>query len=292
MRTLSAMWNAFDRLGKLGMIGGLIGLAAGMLVPVIVILVVPGGAGGKIVFLAPMLLFDVVFFVIFAFAFGGVFGSLARRKDLQETGVRAEATITGLKDTGLTVNEIYPVARIQLEVRPPGGHPYQAEVKTPVNRLDIPQIQPGSVVEVVYDPSDPSEVALAVADPLAAGAASSTTGAPGGIAPFTGGGGAAQKEQARAMEEFLRKNDAESEAIRATGQPAPAVIVQAMPLNVFVNGSNPAMTFVLEVQPEGQPAFQAQVTGVIAERSVPKYQPGKAVHVKFDPHDHTRVSLE
>ena len=94
------------------------------------------------------------------------------------------------------------------------------------------------------------------------------------------------------MEEFLTKNDAACEEIRKSGTAAPATVVQALPLNVFVNGNNPAMSFILEVKPEGQDSFQAQVTGVIAEASVPKYQPGNTVYVKYDPADHSRVSLD
>jgi hypothetical protein len=293
MKTLSYMWNAFNWVGKAGIVGGFIGLAVGLFVPIIAILATPGSFSSKIWGLVFVLIFAVVIIGVFGFAFGKVFGSQARQHALQKTGVAAEATITGLKETGLTVNEIYPIVKILLEVRPPGGQPYQAEVQTMVSRLDIPQIQPGTVVKVMYDPSDPSEVALATADSVAAaGAASFAPSAPGGLAPVAAGAGGAQTEQARAMEEFLKKNDEENEKIRASGQPAPAIIVQTMPLNVFVNGNNPAMTFILEVKPEGQPSFQAQVTGVIGEASIPKYQAGKTVYVKYDPADHSRISLD
>jgi hypothetical protein len=35
----------------------------------------------------------------------------------------------------------------------------------------------------------------------------------------------------------------------------------------------------------------AEATGVIAEASVPRYQPGETITVKFDPKDLTRVAL-
>jgi hypothetical protein len=294
MKTLSYMWNAFNWPGKVGIIGGFIGGAVGIFVPIIAILATPGSTGSKIWGLVFVLIFGTVFIGIFVFAFGKVFGSQARQRELQKTGARAEATITGLKETGLTVNEIYPIVKILLEVRPPGGQPYQAEVQTMVSRLDIPQIQPGTVVAVAYDPADPSNVALTTAADAEAmaGAASFAPSAPGGLAPVAAGAGGAQTEQARAMEEFLKKNDEDNEKVLATGQPAPAIIVQTMPLNVFVNGSNPAMTFILEVKPEGQPSFQTQVTGVIGEASIPKYQAGKTVYVKYDPADHSRISLD
>lgn len=128
------------------------------------------------------------------------------------------------------------------------------------------------------------EQALQMVKAAAAASAGAGTGAAGVSSPPAG--------QAQQLEEFLKKNDEENEEIRRTGTPAPAVIVQATPLNVFVNGSNPAMTFILDVQPEGKPNFSAQVTGVIGEASVSKYQPGRIVYVKYDPADQSRVSLD
>ena len=52
---------------------------------------------------------------------------------------------------------------------------------------------------------------------------------------------------------------------------------------------DPAMNFILEVQPEGDPAFQAQTNGVIAEASVSKYQPGREIFFKYDANDNTHA---
>ncbi len=299
MKTLAYMWKNFNWLVKIGIIGGVIGIIVGISVPVIVFLLKPGSTGSKTIGLALTLGLAAIIIGVIAFAFGKVFGPVARQQELQKVGVPAEATITGLVETGLTFNRIYPVVKIQLEVRPPGGQPYRAEIRTMVSRLDIPQIQPGRVLKVMYDPSNPSNVALATAAAAAnitgAAAAGFKPMAPGGLAPGMPGlaaGGDALTEQRRAMEEFLAKNDAECQEILRIGTAAPATVIQAMPMNVFVNGNNPAMSFILEVKPEGQEPFQAQVTGVIAEAAVSKYQPGNTIYVKFDPADRSRVSLD
>jgi hypothetical protein len=65
-------------------------------------------------------------------------------------------------DTGTTINQD-PLVRMVLEVHPPGGAPFQAETERLVSRLQIPQIQPGMVVEVKYDPAT-NAVALADAE--------------------------------------------------------------------------------------------------------------------------------
>ena len=84
---------------------------------------------------------------------------VAQARQLQKTGLAAQATILRIWDTGMTVNDD-PVVGFLLEVRPPGGAPYQAETKLLVSRLSIPQVQPGAIVPVRYDPAVPSHVSL------------------------------------------------------------------------------------------------------------------------------------
>lgn len=284
------MFKMFNDWGRTGIYIGIAGGVMGALAGILVVALIPSPWYIKIPILAVVIAFELGFFAIFYFVFKGILGPVAEQQELLESGTPAEATIVALEETGITINRIYPVVKLKLEVRPPGGQPYQAELQTMIDRLDIPQVQPGKVVPVVYDPADPSKVALGRGAQAAAGGAGAPS-APGGIAPGSPAA-ATQKEKARQMEEFLLKADAESEAILASGQPAPAIIVQAFPLDVFVNGNNPAMAFMLEVKPEGQPSFQAQVTGVISEASIPKYQVGNTVYVKYDPANHTRVSLD
>ncbi|MEW5938801.1 MAG: hypothetical protein AB1750_04010 [Chloroflexota bacterium] len=79
-----------------------------------------------------------------------VVSAMANRA-LQEQGQPAQATVLKIWDTGTTINQ-NPVVRMLLEVRPPGGTSFQAETERLVSRLQIPQIQPGAIVAVKYDP--------------------------------------------------------------------------------------------------------------------------------------------
>ncbi len=130
---------------------------------------------------------------------------------------------------------------------------------------------------------------------MTVGAGEREAGAGAGEASLTAGfglmsTGAAEAEKMRMAGEFLAKEDQRSEEIRATGKPARAKILNAMSLGI--NGNNPAMTFLLEVYPEGEAAFQAQTTGVIAEASVPKYQAGMVIYENYDPIDKAKVALD
>jgi hypothetical protein len=246
-----------------------------------IILGLLGGLAGMIVAIIAWPLFGIIFTLvtvsIIYFSFRAALGPYGKRKALMKSGKPAEATILEVEDTGVTINEIYPLVKVRLQVRPPGGQPYEAETKMLINRMEIPRIQPGLVVQVMYDPKDPSSVAIG-----------------GGEGQFTPdmAAMAADPEKLRMAEEFLMAEDKKNEEIRAAGKPAKARVLNAMPLGINVNGDNPAMTFLLEVRPEGEPSFQAQTTGVIMETSIPKYQPGNEVYVKYDPADHSRVSLD
>jgi hypothetical protein len=81
-------------------------------------------------------------------------------KALQSTGTAAKATILRIWDTGITVNED-PVIGMDVQVYPAEGEPWRATIpKSLISRLDIPQIQPGHVVPVRFDPQNPQRVAL------------------------------------------------------------------------------------------------------------------------------------
>jgi len=77
-------------------------------------------------------------------------------------GRPAMATILQIIDTGTTINE-NPLVRFVLEVQPPDGPSFQAQSERVIPRLQIPQVQPGAVVHVKYDP-ETKAVAFVPAD--------------------------------------------------------------------------------------------------------------------------------
>lgn len=88
-----------------------------------------------------------------------LFKNSARNRQLLATGEPAQAVIINAADTGVTVNGS-PQARLTLEVRPVGRQPYVAETTFLVGRLQTGMIMPGMSVQVRFDPTDPSRVAV------------------------------------------------------------------------------------------------------------------------------------
>jgi hypothetical protein len=74
-------------------------------------------------------------------------------------GLPATATVLELRDSGTTINDD-PVVIFVLRVEPAEGELFTAESRALVSRLDVPQVQPGRVLPVRYDPADPARVAL------------------------------------------------------------------------------------------------------------------------------------
>lgn len=82
-------------------------------------------------------------------------------KRIRRVGQSAEALVLEIRDTGMTVNDD-PVVAFRLQVRPISGTPYEVETRGLVGRLDVPQVQPGTVLPVAVDPQDPRKVALRI----------------------------------------------------------------------------------------------------------------------------------
>jgi hypothetical protein len=220
----------------------------------------------------------VSIFGLISLIFVVVFGLMLRRwlikQKVLQTGVGATATIVSIRDTGTRIND-NPVIAMQLQVQPSGAPSFQAEIKETVSILQIPQFQPGAQLEVKYDPAQPTNVAI-VSVISGSGASS--------------GPGLMNRQQA---EQLLTRYQSENERILSSGVSAPAKILQYMPMGVNVNGNNPAVNLIVEVQPIGGASFTAQAHGnVIAEASVYKFQPGQMVTVRYNPEDLTEIALE
>jgi hypothetical protein len=197
-------------------------------------------------------------------------GPLLRKNRLLDHGVPAQATIVALGDTGVTINQ-NPQIKLELDVRGRDGRNYRATTTAIVSRLVSARYVPGTLVNVVVDTNDPQQVALVDV----AGPASPT---PAG--------------QATGIEQRLQEISAYNERLSRSGEPARATIVKTEPMNITVNGNNPAMSFIVKVHPAGADPFLAEAAGVIGEQAVAKYQPGCDIYVRFEQSDKTRVGMD
>jgi Short C-terminal domain len=93
-----------------------------------------------------------------------VFGNKKKRAaNLMENGSLAVGTITNVRDTGVTINEINIRVALTFKIEPlDGSAPFEAHKKTNVPRTSIPQV--GQRFPVWYSPEDQTEFAYATSD--------------------------------------------------------------------------------------------------------------------------------
>jgi hypothetical protein len=247
----------------IGIIGGIIGLVVG-----VGAVVATGGSTGIYVGGGMLLLFGGMFYLFYRL----FFKPMINASRLQKTGIRGKARILEVRDTGVTINN-NPQVKLILEVKNSFGQKYTTECRVLVSRINPGAYAPGMELPVKIDPKNEKNVVI----------------------DFTGGivgtGMTAQPNQEH-MKAELEQMQKDNEAILVSGRSAKAVITKNTYLGVNVNGNNPYVELELQVMPDNLPAFSGKAKGVIGETSIPKYQPGCTVFVKYDLYDNSKVVIE
>jgi hypothetical protein len=78
---------------------------------------------------------------------------------LMANGQAGSATITAIRDTGVTIND-NPTVELDLSVALAGGEPYAVTHRQTISRIAIPSFQPGATVPVRVDPADRSSLMI------------------------------------------------------------------------------------------------------------------------------------
>jgi hypothetical protein len=76
-----------------------------------------------------------------------------KAQHLMLNGRAASATITAVRDTGVTIND-NPTVEFELAVIVEGGDPYAVTHRQTISRIAIPSFQPGATIPVRVDPVD------------------------------------------------------------------------------------------------------------------------------------------
>ena len=78
---------------------------------------------------------------------------------LYSGGLAGSATIDGVSDTGMFVNEA-PVLELDMTVTVPGREPYKAKHRQLVSHAALARFQPGAVMPVRVSPDDPQTLMI------------------------------------------------------------------------------------------------------------------------------------
>jgi len=199
-----------------------------------------------------------------------LFKGMSQNSGLVKTGVSAPAVILDVQDTGVSMNNSMQ-ARLTLQVTPADRPPFQAVASMFVNRFQVGLLVPGASVQVKYDPSDITKVAV---ESLNAG---------GGMM-----GANIQSVQAAVLAQ-----DQYYEQLRKTGEEALATILTADETNIRAAEGGSIFRFTFNVTPRIGDPFKAETQAAIADASRYKYAVGKQVYVRYDPYgDRKQVALD
>lgn len=251
----------------IGIIGGIVGLLVGIIAVLNTTdsMGIPIAAGMLVIFGGMFYLFYRLFFK-----------NMINTNRLQKTGLPGRATILEVRDTGVRINN-NPQIKLMLEVKDSLGRKYNTQTRVVVSILNMHQFQPGMEVPVKIDPKNENNVVIDFTGQQQSTVAGRTSYSQADI-------GNLKTE----LEELQKEHD----QIRLSGKPARAIIKKYTWLGVNVNGNNPYAELELEVLPDLSPSFSAKTKGVIAETSVPKYQPGQEIFVKYDLYDSSKVVID
>jgi hypothetical protein len=78
---------------------------------------------------------------------------------LMANGRVGSATITAIRDTGMTIND-NPTVELDLAVTVDGAAPYAVTHRQTISRIAIPSFQPGATVPVRVDPTDATSLMI------------------------------------------------------------------------------------------------------------------------------------
>jgi hypothetical protein len=223
----------------------------------------------------------IIGFIILCFIFSGWLARYLLRRmsraDILEDGVPGSARIISMGETGTTVND-HPMVDFELLVTRDGSEPYQATARQMLPRLLLGRVEPGLEVGVKVLAADPSKVAIdweSISGGKAAGGPTMTTGL------FEG----ATVGETVDTEEFLLRAipaTAEIDQMSETGRTA---------ANPRSGEEYEVFAFVLTVQPEASPAYEAKLLQGVPAEHIGRVGPGATVPVGVDPDDPSDVAI-
>jgi hypothetical protein len=257
----------------IGIIGGLIGI-----IVAIGAVIATAGSSAPFITVFILVLFGGMFYLFYRLFFKPMINA-AR---LQKIGLPGKATILEVRDTGVTINNS-PQVKLMMEVKNTYGQKYNAQCRVLVSRINPNMFAPGMEVPVLIDPKNEQNVVI---DYKAGNQAATMAAANYAASPSS------PQPDVAALEAALMQLQKDNDAILQTGKPARAIIKKYTWLGAYINGNNPYAELELEVLPENAAAFSAKVRGAIIEASMPKFQPGCEIFVKYDLYDNSKVAID
>lgn len=220
----------------------------------------------------PILFVALVLYIVRDFLKLAAGGQLFQSKPIPN-GVRANARIVALRQTGTSAS-ILNVKMIELHVDVQiigaDGNEWPASLTQMVDLINLATLRPGEVINVIYDPANPSHANAA----MGASAVSSLT--PGMPAD---------------LQQRLQTTEDRIAELASGGVPAAAEIRRYELLHANAVKGGDFINLELTVLPDHGSPFDAVIDVLVASASTPKFQAGKTIYVKYDANQPQKIVM-
>jgi hypothetical protein len=215
----------------------------------------------------------------------------AEAQRVKTQGVSGQATIVGMRQTGVYVNE-QPQVELQLQVQDQMYGPRQLTVKEYVPLMMLGTQSSGRPLPVKVDPANPNNVVIEWESALGGGMP--MAGAPTGRSLGAGQFGLGQMQQMPTPPPPLPRaeSDRERKRILAEGIPGTARVLASPPTGQMDDQGRPIHQMTLQIEIQGrQPMMGPALAGVPPERAE-QLEVGDSVPVKADPNNPTAAAID
>jgi hypothetical protein len=192
---------------------------------------------------------------------------------IKTQGVPGQAQITGMRQTGMYINE-QPQVELQLQVTTQMHGAYPVTVKEVVPLMMLGTLSSGRPLPVKVDPANPQRVVIEWESALSGGMA-------GGMPMAAAGYQAAPADPEATKQQLL-----------ASGVPGVAKVVSSTATGQVDAQGRPVYSMMMQVEIEGRPPMQAPaMVGVPPERAE-QLEPGDQVPIKADPNNPMMMAVD
>ncbi|MFP5487283.1 MAG: hypothetical protein ACLGHQ_03125 [Acidimicrobiia bacterium] len=199
-----------------------------------------------------------------------------------DDGVPGTALVRSVNDTGVTINNLNAVLRIQGTITVPGQAPYEGEFRIVVGRTQWGAVQPGMTLPVLVERNDPSKIVhdnsrAAVPAGMPAGMMSPGPGGPVG--------------QTMTAADVIARGVATQGVLQAadpTGMTAGQVLT-SLPAH---EADDPLVRVVLTYTPSGMAEQRNEFLIRVPDGKGHWLQPGETLPVAYLPDDPTTATID
>jgi hypothetical protein len=208
----------------------------------------------------------------------------AEASRLRATGVAGQATILGMRQTGVYLNE-QPQIELNLQIQTHMHGPYQATTREYVPLMLLGTLTGGRPLPVKVDPANPMNFVIEWESAMAGGmpiGAQLGAGMPPGVVPASADSSQMSPEDRRA----------DKERILATGIAGKATVVSATPTGGTDTEGRAVYDFVLTIEVPGRPPVRGPARAGVPPERVDRLEPGDRVPLKVDPNNPASMAID